>query len=353
MVSNKSLISKKVTIYDVAERAGVSTSLVSIVMNAERGPNGEYLCGASQKTAKKIIEVADRLGYHSNQAAISLRLGCTKTVGVVVPDISNMFFADICQTIETLAMEAGYLTLMGSSRDLEENVNRLVEKFLFAGVDGMVVTPCPRNIDVIRKVQNSNIPVVLLDRDITELTDVGRVMIDNVKSGRIAARMLIERDCRDTMLIRYETDIHSILDREAGYMSMMRENGFNPKVSVLEKDKMNLDIVPVLKEAVRNGVKGVVLPSNSIMLAGVAAVNKLGLKIPEDIEVVGFDQDNRCDIFNPAICFVNQPAKLTAESVFTMLHSAMNGEPQLTLKKLDPLYTHGFGPAQKGSPSTR
>ena len=81
-----------VTIRDVADKAGVSISLVSLVLNAQIGPNGEYRCSASQETAKKIIRVAKELGYSKNVAASSLRSGQSKTLGIIVADISNAFF---------------------------------------------------------------------------------------------------------------------------------------------------------------------------------------------------------------------------------------------------------------------
>ena len=97
----KRLISSGVTIADVAEAAGVSVSLVSFVLNAKRGPDGEYMCSASRATAEKIVETATRLGYHKNMAASALRTGYSKTLGIVVADISNSFsgiYAEISRT---------------------------------------------------------------------------------------------------------------------------------------------------------------------------------------------------------------------------------------------------------------
>ena len=103
----KRLISSGVTIADVAEAAGVSVSLVSFVLNAKRGPDGEYMCSASRAPAEKIVETATRLGYHKNMAASALRTGYSKTLGIVVADISNSFFGDICRNIENLSSQEG------------------------------------------------------------------------------------------------------------------------------------------------------------------------------------------------------------------------------------------------------
>lgn len=100
------LISNTVTIRDVAEAAGVSISLVSFVLNAKKGPNGEYLCSASKETAERIVDTAKRLGYKKNMAASSLRSGFSNTLGIVVADISNSFFGEVCRHIENISARA-------------------------------------------------------------------------------------------------------------------------------------------------------------------------------------------------------------------------------------------------------
>ena len=167
MALNKKLVNKNVTIRDVAEEAGVSIALVSFVMNAERGPNGEYLCCASQQTAERIVAVAKRLGYHSNNAAISLRSGYSKTIGLIVSDLSNTSFADICRKIENLSTDAGYLTIIGSSDDKKDKTDRLISKFMHTGVDGLIYMP--ENLsaeEFFELTANCSIPTVQIDRSL-------------------------------------------------------------------------------------------------------------------------------------------------------------------------------------------
>ena len=96
-MKERPIVSPGVTIRDVAEAAGVSVSLVSFVLNARRGPRGEYICSASQQTAERIVKTAERLGYHPNKAASSLRTGRSNTIGVIVSDLSNTGFGQICR----------------------------------------------------------------------------------------------------------------------------------------------------------------------------------------------------------------------------------------------------------------
>lgn len=341
MARNNKLISRGVTIHDVAEEAGVSISLVSFVLNAKRGPNGEYICSASKATAEKIVAVAERLGYHCNRAASSLRSGHTSTIGMIVADISNSCFCEICRKVENISSEAGYLTVMGSSDDKSEKFGQLINKFLYFGVDGLIVAACSGCEDSIRKALAMDIPVVLIDRDIRSMEDVGKVMLDNELAGRTAVGMLIRRGYRKIALIRYETTINTLLDREKGYVEEMRNNGLNDyiRTGIVAKESMARDIKSVIHQIHETGYEAVIFPSNTITVSGVTAINELGYSIPDDIAVVGFDQGDSSGIFNTNMLFVEQPTKLIAEYSFRMLHAAISNKGKLETKIVDPLYS--------------
>ena len=339
MSPRKSLISKDVTIRDVAVEAGVSVTLVSFVLNAKMGPNGEYLCSASQSTAKRIIEAAKKLGYHKNTVASSLRSGHSNTIGIIVTDITNTCFGDICRKLENLAASAGYLTIVGSSDDQPEKLSLLVDKFLYSGVDGMIISPCPGAEEAISKVIERNIPVVLIDRDVPSLEKVGRVMLDNVKSGQMSVSHLIKKGYKKIDFIRYETKIRTLLEREEGYTMGMKANGLDKyrKTRVVSRETMPRDIVSVLRLAREEGADAVIFPSNTITVSGVSALNELGYKVPEDLAVVGFDQNDRAGIFHHDISFVNQPTNLVAEYSFDMLIGVINEEKGMSSIVVDPL----------------
>ena len=339
MPKNRSLISKDVTIRDVAAEAGVSISLVSFVLNAQRGPNGEYLCCASQATAQRIVAAAEKLGYHKNAAASTLRSGHSNTIGVIVADITNTCFGAIYRKIENLSMEAGYLTIVSSSDDRPERLSLLLDKFLHAGVDGIIVSPCSGAEAAIKKVMDRDIPIVLIDRDLPHLENVGRVMLDNLKSGRMATGALIKRGYRKIELIRYESLISTLLEREAGYVKEMQKHGLDEyiRVRVVSRETMSRDIVSVIMAAHEEGAEAVILPTNTITISGVSAIKTLGYKVPEDLAVVGFDQSDRAGIFQHGIFFVDQPTDLVAEYSFRMLLAAMESGKQTKSIILEPL----------------
>ena len=341
MTLKRPLISKEITIRDVAEQAGVSPSLVSVVLNARRTEDGIFLCSANQKTAERILETSQRLGYQRNKAASQLRSGHSNSIGIIVPDISNTCFANICRKLENLADEAGYLAIIGNYDDRERNFRQLVDKFLSSEVDGIIVAPCAGVEDSIKKIQDRNIPVVLFDRDLPEMDNVGRVMLDNEKAGAIAMRILLNKGCRKVCFIRYETDIPTILLREAGCRKAAEESGVDFYVDVLSRETLHSDMVSTIRKAHDEKADGVILPSNTITVEGVSAIHYLDYSMSEDFAVVGFDQENMSGVFDSSVSFVSQPTYLVAEYSFKMLLGAMKDFKMLGTRILEPLYTTG------------
>lgn len=334
-MEKKPIMSSKVTIRDVAEAAGVSVSLVSFVLNAKRGPNGEYLCSASDETARRIAAVADKLGYHRNMAASTLRSGHSDTIGVIVADISNTFFGDICRKVENIASRNGILSLFGSTDDDPSKLEQLITKFISSGVDGLIIAPCSHSGDIISRLAG-NVPVVLIDRDLPQLKDVGRVMLDNEEAGRVAASHLMENGYKKIELVHYDTDIPTIVCRARGYSRAMEENGLEKyaKVNVISYSLIKEEMLDYVRDAHERGVEAIIFPSNIVTVNGIAAINKLGYGIPDDFAVVGFDQMRHADVFKPQLTYVYQPTDAVARYSFEMLRSMIMGEGTYPLNKI-------------------
>ena len=158
-------MAKKITIRDVAREAGVSTSLVSMVLNAKRDKDGNLDCNVNKDTAKRVIEVIKRLGYRPNKAAASLRSGRAYTIGVVVPDISNRFFSHLCKRVETIAAEEGCVVQFSSFDEDAEKFSETIETYVSSGVEGLIIAPCLNGDPAIRRAVDADIPVVVVDRD--------------------------------------------------------------------------------------------------------------------------------------------------------------------------------------------
>ena len=177
---------KRTTIRDIAEAAGVSISLVSFVMN-----NKGKRYRISDEMTKRIREMADKLDYQPNNAARSLRSGRSRTIGVVVSDISNSFFAEICRKIEDDASRFNYTVIFGSSDENADKFRNVVEVLLGKGVDGLILVPCEGSEAYIEEIYGLNIPLVLIDRTIDN-PEISRVVLNNQKASAMAVEHLVE-----------------------------------------------------------------------------------------------------------------------------------------------------------------
>lgn len=316
----------KTTIRDVAREAGVSISLVSLVMNAKRDAEGNLECNVNRETARRILEIAKQMGYCPNRAAASLRSGRLYTIGVITSDIANKFFSDISRYIENIAHRHNYTVLFGSSDENADKLDNILTTFISNGVEGVIIAPCFDSERVIRKALDAGIPTVLLDRNIENL-DVGRVMLDNVRAGRMGVEHLYKNGYRRIEMISYTLGITSLSEREEGYLEAMRRYGLESHAQIHYTVYGNAreDTVKIFEDAVHRGVEAFLLPTNTLALIGLQALNALNLTVPRQMAVVGFDESEIFDLYRPTITYITQSTRTLGEKSFEMLHDMIAG----------------------------
>ena len=221
---------KRTTIRDIAEAAGVSISLVSFVMN-----NKGKRYRISDEMTKRIREMADKLDYQPNNAARSLRSGRSRTIGVVVSDISNSFFAEICRKIEDDASRFNYTVIFGSSDENADKFRNVVEVLLGKGVDGLILVPCEGSEAYIEEIYGLNIPLVLIDRTIDN-PEISRVVLNNQKASAMAVEHLVESGYKRVAMVSYAMRLSNICDREKGYESTMERLGLKDRMQIYRID---------------------------------------------------------------------------------------------------------------------
>ena len=224
-------MAKKITIRDVAREAGVSTSLVSMVLNAKRDKDGNLDCNVNNDTAKRVIEVIKRLGYRPNKAAASLRSGRAYTIGVVVPDISNRFFSHLCRYIEIVAAKEGYMVQFSSFDENPDNFSEAIETYVGSGVEGLIVAPCLGGEAAIKRALDAGIPVVMVDREV-DVEGVGCVFLDNEQAGRMIVGHLFRNGYKKIEIISNKSGLSSMNNRVSGYMEAMNKFGLQEYMHV-------------------------------------------------------------------------------------------------------------------------
>ncbi len=320
---------KKVTIRDVAREAGVSVTLVSFVMNAKVGKDGRLDCPVNPKTAARVLEVAKRLGYRKNNAAASLRSGRSHTIALIIPDIANPFYADICRYLENVAYMAGYNVLFASSDESTQKLGNLIDTVIGYNVEGLIVAPCAGCEPVLEKALGYNIPIVLIDRNIAG-DEFGRVLVNNEEAGIQAARYLIDKGCRKVEMLTYSLEITSLTERVRGYMKAMREAGLEKNMNVhsisYDAVKARDEAIAIFKDAFERGVEAFFLPTKALSMYAINAANVLGRSIPKDISFVCYDESDLYAIHDPVIPHIIQPLQGLAEQSFNMLKKMIEEE---------------------------
>src|SRR5690606_20625943 len=210
---------KKISLKDIAQKVGVSTALVSYVLS---GKEKEGRVG--QEMAEIIRETAKKLNYQPNQIAKSLKSGRSYTIGLIVADISNPFFAHIARTVEDEAKNDGYTTIFGSSDENSEKSQHLIDALINRQVDGFIIAPVEHSEKQIEYIKSLNIPFVLIDRYFPDI-ETNYVVIDNYKATYNATQHLLDNGYRRIGLAVYENELKHMLDRINGYKGALQDYG--------------------------------------------------------------------------------------------------------------------------------
>ena len=320
---------KKVTIRDVAREAGVSVTLVSFVMNAKMGKDGRLDCPVNPDTAERVLQVVKRLGYRRNNAAASLRSGRSHSIAVIVSDIANPFYAEICRNIENIAYKDGYTVIFASSEESPQKLSHLVETMVGYNVEGLIVAPCLGGEPALARALSIGIPTVLIDRDMPG-EEFGRVLIDNVDAGKMATKYLIHQGFGKIEMLTYKSGVTSLTDRETGYSLAMEEAGLKDEIRIhkidYEAEAAKKDAIDVFRDAARRGVEAFILPTKRIAMYGFNALNVLGLSMPKDFSFVCFDESDVYELNKPVVPHIIQPLSEIAFKSFELLQKMIDNK---------------------------
>ena len=309
---------KRTTIRDIAEAAGVSISLVSFVMN-----NKGKRYRVSEEMTKRILEMANELNYQPNNAARSLRSGRTRTIGVVVSDISNSFFAEICRKIEDDASRCNYTVIFGSSDENADKFRNIVEVLLGKGVDGLILVPCEGSETYIEEIYKLNIPMVLIDRTIGN-PEISHVVLNNRKASAMAVEHLADAGYKRIAMVSYAMRLSNICDRETGYESTMERLGLKEHMQIHRVDfhetaRRADELVRQLFLRANRKVDALLFATNNLAVEGLKALNRHQVSVPGDVAVVAYDGNEVFDLYRVSVTSIRQPIELFGTEAVRLL----------------------------------
>lgn len=308
------------TLKDVAREADVSVSTASRVFNGS-----DKVLPA---TRERVREAANKLGYQLSRVARRLRVqdGTANLIGLVIPDIQNPFFADITRGVEDVARDRDYALILSNSDEDPKKQRLAIDVLMTEDVDGVIVPPVrPQDPEVNRLVEN-DIPVVCVDRRLRN-TPVDTVLSDNRKGARIAVSHLLEQGHERIGFVGGIPDISTSTERRDGYEQALQDHDLcvDPQLikegdsrqergQYLTQQLLDLDHPPT---ALFTG-------NNLTTLGALSALNTRGLRVPEDVALVGYDDVPWAMALNPPPTVVDQPAYEIGNQAAEILFERLN-----------------------------
>jgi LacI family transcriptional regulator len=292
----------RISIKDIAEKTGVSNASVSLVLSG-KGRDGRI----SKDVADKIQQTAIDMNYKPNMAARSLRTGKTKTIGLIVADISNPFFAKLARYIENAAEEKGYQVMFGSSDESSIKFAKLTDLFIEKYVDGVIVAPPADTEDIIMQMEEMGIPTVIVDRPMNTIP-VSSVQIDNVGAACTLTKHLIKQGCKRIGFMAYNMKLSNIKGRFEGYKTALMDAGLTfdeHLVGSVEFENFEENIHKELEVLLSHNIDSIVFATNRIGIQSLMLLQKMD-KVSH-LKFVSIDNVDEYKISAIPIVCVEQP----------------------------------------------
>ena len=322
------MASDKITSIDVAKKVGVSQSAVSRV----------FTPGASVSSSmeNKVLKAASELGYRPNMLARSLNTGKSKIIGLVVSYLDNQFYPDVLEMLSSQLQENGYQILMFIASSDTKNLDQVLNEILDYQVDGIVMASVELSSVISKKIDSAGIPVILLNRSLDN-SRFSSVTSNNYLGGKLIADFLIKGGHKKISHIAGNERASTQRDREAGFIDGLKDAGYD--IFSREVGNFMLDQASIAAKKMFSvkDLPDAVFVSNDHMAFAVMDVlkNDLGLKIPENVSVIGFDDVKICSWPSYNLTTVRQPINTMVEKTVSLLISQLEENNSAKQVKLD------------------
>jgi DNA-binding LacI/PurR family transcriptional regulator len=315
---------KHVTIYDIAKKLNLATSTISRALKDHHS--------LSDKTIKKVKQTAREMGFVPNTLAAGLRGNKSKTIGILIPTVTQPFLSSLISGIEIAARKSEYSVIIMQSHDSYEVEVDLAKSLYSNRVSGVICSLAMETKDTshFKQFSNNNIPLVFVDR-VPRDYDTFRVVINNHLAGYKATKHLIEQGCKRIAHLTAGSEFGTLYnERKRGYIDALLEHDLPVDESL---------IISLKQMTYEEGVKacshlfdlkeapdGLFAPGDILAVSAVQTAKKRGIKVPEEFAVIGFNNDPISEIIEPNISTITHPAekmgKAAAELIIKNLKSA-------------------------------
>ncbi|WP_096511469.1 LacI family DNA-binding transcriptional regulator [Filimonas lacunae] len=317
----KEVITPEVTIYDIASHLGLASSTVSRALQ-----NNPII---NKNTRKKIAAAAEELGYRRNNYAVNLRTQRTRTIGIIVHELKSHFITSVLAGIGQVAAQSGYDIIIGYSAESVVKEAANARNFFHKRVDGVIASLAMDTADLshFQPFQDKNIPLVFFDRA-EDQPNSTMVVIDNTRCGYEATHHLAQRGCRRIALVTGNRKRNVYEQRYQGYLQALSDNDipFREELVMINDldEKGGMQAAETILN-MKDRPDGIFITNDFAAAVCMRQLQDAGIRIPEDIAVVGFNDDNICKLVNPQLTTIHYPGKEMGEIAARNLIDHLDG----------------------------
>ncbi len=311
-------MTKTITIYDVARQAGVSPSTVSRVMNSPEI--------VASDTCQKVMQVMKDLSYIPNMIAASMPRNRMNYIGLIIPDVTNIFFSNIIRGIQDVCEEHGYNVLVVNSDDRQEKESRYLKLLYSRRVDGVIITVAGYREEKYSEEELSlmkKMHMVLIDREINGLA-VPIVKVNNLGGAYSAVKYLLTMGHKKIMYLAGIEGTKTNQERRKGYLAALREGHINWRKEIVANFRLDtayqkiMHHWPELQNS--NNLPTAIFAANDLMAIGaLKAFTQLKVRIPKEVSIIGFDNIPFSDCTYPPLTTIAQPTYLMGQKAVETL----------------------------------
>jgi len=295
------------TIKDIAKALGLSTSTVSRALRDSHE--------ISTETKQLVLEYATRINYHPNPIALSLKEKRSRSIGVIVAEIANSFFSQAINGIESVAYDKGYNVIISQSHESYDKEVMTLQYLASRSIDGLLisVSTATKDLQHLRALHERGFPIVFFDR-IVEDINTHKVMVDNFRGAYDATMHLIKQGYKNIATITNSENLSITRERVAGYVEALAQKNTKARKSMIKYCLHGGMILSEVEEAVTQLMKtrprpdAIFTSSDKLTTGCMRVLKSKGIRIPDDIAVVGFSNSDIIELLDPPITVVRQPA---------------------------------------------
>lgn len=304
---------KKATVKDVSQVAGVSTATVSRVLAGFEE--------VSDETRQRVLEAARALNYQPNRNARNLRKNTTSKIGVIISDIQNPFFGSIVRGIEKVTIKDDYTLILGNSDEDSEREKKLIAMLLEEGVAGVIIVPTNADAESYRPLFGSHTPFLVIDRRLP-LPALDMVLVNGAAGAEMAVDYLVSLGHRKIGYVGGLKHLSVMHEREQGYLAALQKHNLPLVPDYLRQGNNRQDggqaaVCELL--ALPKPPTAILIANNLMTLGGLQAIHESGMRIPDQVSLVGFDDMDWAPSLRPPLTVVAQPAYEMGETAASIL----------------------------------